>query len=130
MNNVSLIGRLTKDPELKYTSTGQAVTTFTLAVDNPFSKEGKADFINCVVWQKPAENLAKFCSKGRQIALVGRIQTRQYEDGDGRKVFVTEIVANDIKYLLDGKKEASAAEPSLLQGAKVTSQFDDDLPFE
>ena len=126
MNNVSLVGRLVRDPELKLTATGQAVTTFTLAIDNPFSKENKADFINCVVWQKPAENLAKYCAKGRAIALVGRIQTRSYEGQDGRKVNVFEIVASEIKYL--EKNQTQEEQGGLLAGSKET-QFDD-LPFE
>lgn len=126
MNNVTLIGRLVRDPELKFTATGQAVTTFTLAIDNPFSKENKADFINCVVWQKAAENLAKYCAKGRAIALVGRIQTRSYEGQDGKKVNVFEIVASEIKYL--EKNQTQETEQGLMAGAKEV-QFDD-LPFE
>jgi single-strand DNA-binding protein len=125
LNNVTLIGRLVRDPELKYIATGQAVSTFTIAVDNPFSKEGKADFIQCLVWQKPAENLAKYCAKGRAIALVGRIQTRSYEGQDGRKVNVFEIVANEIKYL---EKNEPKAEATILENANEV-QFDD-LPFE
>ena len=102
MNNVSLVGRLTKDPELRTASTGNSSVMFTLAVTRQFTNaagEREADFINCVVWGKSAENLAKYCTKGSQIAVSGRIQTRNYDGQDGRKVYVTEVVANNITFL-------------------------------
>ena len=129
MNNVCLIGRLTKDPDLKYTQAGQAVAQFTIAVDNPFSKDKQADFIQCIVWAKAAENMAKYCQKGKMVSVVGRIQTRNYEGSDGRKVYVTEVVATDVRYLPDGKSQAPATDQGLMQGAKV-SAFVDDLPFD
>ena len=102
MNKVCLIGRLTRDPELRYTSNNKAVASFTLAVNRQFtnqSGEREADFINCVVWDKQAENLAKYHKKGNQIAVDGRIQTRNYDDKDGKKVYVTEILASNISFL-------------------------------
>jgi len=102
MNNVSLVGRLTRDPELRTLSTGNANCNFSLAVDRQFTNangEREADFINCVVWGKSAENLAKYCTKGSQIAVTGRIQTRNYDGQDGKRVYVTEVVATNITFL-------------------------------
>lgn len=99
MNNVILIGRLTKDPELKYNPSGVAVANFTLAVDRSFSKEKKADFIPIVVWRKQAENCKNYLEKGSQVALEGRIQVRDYEDKEGKRRYVTEVVAENVKFL-------------------------------
>lgn len=102
MNKALLIGRLTKDPELRATSTGRNVCLFSIAVNRNFTNangEREADFINCVVWDKQAENLVKYQKKGNQIAVDGRIQTRNYEDKDGKRVYVTEILANNISFL-------------------------------
>ncbi|EHD1724134.1 single-stranded DNA-binding protein [Listeria monocytogenes] len=102
MNRVVLVGRLTKDPELRYTPAGVAVATFTLAVNRTFTNqqgEREADFINCVVWRKPAENVANFLKKGSMAGVDGRIQTRNYEDNDGKRVFVTEVVAESVQFL-------------------------------
>lgn len=129
MNNVSLVGRLAKDPELKYTATGQAVATFPLAVDNPFSKDGQADFINIVVWAKKAENVANYCAKGKQVSVTGRIQTRNYESQDGRKVYVTEVVANDVGFLAGAQKSEPKTNLTDNATVKPVSEFDD-LPFD
>ena len=108
MNKVILIGRLTKDPELKYTpGNGTAVTTLTLAVDNYNSKSGEktADFIPVVIWGKQAENTAQYMSKGSQIAISGRISVRTYDAKDGTKRYVTEVVAdmfNGVSFLSKG----------------------------
>ncbi|EPC5087271.1 single-stranded DNA-binding protein [Listeria monocytogenes] len=102
MNRVVLVGRLTKDPDLRYTAAGAAVATFTLAVNRPFKNaqgEQEADFINCVVWRKPAENVANFLKKGSMTGVDGRVQTRNYEDSDGKRVFVTEVVAESVQFL-------------------------------
>ncbi|AOR24865.1 single-stranded DNA-binding protein [Clostridium taeniosporum] len=102
MNKVVLIGRLTKDPELRFTpGAGAAVTTLTLAVDKYNSKSGQkeADFIPIVVWGKQAENTANYMSKGSQMAISGRIQTRNYEAKDGTKRYVTEVVATEVQFL-------------------------------
>ncbi|MEN0848252.1 single-stranded DNA-binding protein [Listeria monocytogenes] len=102
MNRVVLVGRLTKDPELRYTPAGVAVTTFTLAVNRTFTNqdgEREADFINCVVWRKPAENVANFLKKGSLAGVDGRVQTRNYEGNDGKRVYVTEIVAESVQFL-------------------------------
>lgn len=110
MNKVVLIGRLTKDPELKYTpGSGTAVTTITLAVDRRFSKEAQkeADFIPVVIWGKSAESTAQYMSKGKLIGIAGRIQTRSYEAKDGGRRYVTEVVAEEIQFLEWGAKNSS-----------------------
>ncbi|GIN86726.1 single-stranded DNA-binding protein 1 [Heyndrickxia sporothermodurans] len=102
MNRVILVGRLTKDPELRYTPSGVAVATFTLAVNRTFTNqqgEREADFINCVVWRKPAENVANFLKKGSLAGVDGRLQTRNYEGQDGKRVYVTEVVAESVQFL-------------------------------
>ena len=102
MNKAILIGRLTKDPELRTTPTGRNVCQFSVAVSRNFTNangEREADFINCVVWDKQAENLVKYQKKGNQIAVEGRIQTRNYDDKDGKKVYVTEILGSNISFL-------------------------------
>ncbi len=110
MNNVVLIGRLTKDPELRYIpNSGTAVSTFTLAVDKQLSREKKqemesrnqptADFIRIVVWGKNAENCATYLAKGRLVAVQGRIQTGSYDDKDGKRVYTTDVVANNVEFL-------------------------------
>ena len=107
MNVANLIGRLTKDIELKYTQSGTAVASFTLAVNRNFKNDAgeyEADFINCVIWRKAAENLANFTRKGSQIGIEGRIQTRNYDNQQGQKVYVTEIVVNNF-HLLDPRNE-------------------------
>lgn len=102
MNVVSLVGRLTKDIELRYTTSGTAVGTFTLAVNRQFtnaSGEREADFINCVIWRKSAESLANFTSKGSQIGVTGRMQTRNYENQQGQRVFITEVIVDNFTLL-------------------------------
>lgn len=110
INNVVLVGRLTKDPDLKYTGSGTAVATFTLAVNRNFtnqSGEREADFINCVIWRKPAETLANYAKKGMLIGVTGRIQTRSYDNQQGQKVYVTEVIADNFQ-LLESKKADSS----------------------
>ena len=103
MNKAILIGRLTRDPELRYTSSNRAVCQFTVAIDRPFTNQAsgqrEADFINVVVWDKTAENVGKYMAKGRLIAVEGRIQTRNYDNNEGRKVYVTEVVATNVQFL-------------------------------
>lgn len=102
INSVVLVGRLTKDPELKYTQGGIAVCRFTLAVNRPFSnQQGKreADFVNCVTWRKQAENTANYLKKGSLAGIEGRIQTSNFEGKDGNRVFMTEIVADSVQFL-------------------------------
>ncbi|GAA4867319.1 single-stranded DNA-binding protein SsbA [Paenibacillus vulneris] len=102
LNRVILIGRLTRDPELRYTPSGVAVTTFTLAVDRPFTnqqREREADFINIVTWRQLAETCANYLRKGRLAAVEGRIQVRNYDNNEGRRVYVTEVIADNVRFL-------------------------------
>ncbi|GMB09775.1 single-strand binding protein [Thermolongibacillus altinsuensis] len=102
INRVILVGRLTKDPELRYTPNGVAVATFTLAVNRTYTNqqgEREADFINCVVWRRQAENVANYLKKGSLAGVEGRLQTRSYENQEGRRVYVTEVVADSVQFL-------------------------------
>ena len=103
MNKAILIGRLTRDPELRYTSSNRAVCQFTVAIDRPFTNQAsgqrEADFINVVAWDKTGENIGKYMTKGRLIAVEGRIQTRNYENNEGRRVYVTEVIASNVQFL-------------------------------
>ena len=103
MNKAILIGRLTRDPELRYTSSNRAVCQFTIAIDRPFTNQAsgqrEADFINVVAWDRTGENVGKYMTKGRLIAVEGRIQTRNYDNNEGRKVYVTEVIASNVQFL-------------------------------
>ena len=103
MNKAILIGRLTRDPELRYTSSNRAVCQFTVAIDRPFTNQAsgqrEADFINVVAWDRTGENVGKYMTKGRLIAVEGRIQTRNYDNNEGIKVYVTEVIANNVQFL-------------------------------
>ena len=102
INNVVLVGRTTKDPELRYTPSNVAVATFSLAVNRTFKDangERETDFINCVIWRQQAENLANWAKKGALIGIIGRIQTRSYENQQGQRVYVTEVVAENFQML-------------------------------
>ena len=108
MNKVFLIGRLTRDPELRYTGSNTAVASFSLAVNRNFTNangEREADFINIVVWRKQAENVKNYLSQGSQVAIDGRIQTRSYDDQNGQRRYVTEVVADNVEFL--GSKGSS-----------------------
>lgn len=127
MNSIILIGRLTKKPELKYTPNGNAVANFTLAVNRPFAKDGeqKADFINIQAWRKTAENCAEYLDKGSQAAVMGRLQVRTYDGDDGQRRWVTEVVADNVKFL-DSKPKSDSSAPDL--GEEIVFS-EDDLPF-
>lgn len=102
INNVVLVGRLTRDAELRYTQSNIAVATFTLAVNRPFKNEAgerDADFINCVIWRQSAENIANWAKKGSLIGITGVIQTRSYDNQQGQRVYVTEVVASNFQLL-------------------------------
>ena len=110
INNITLAGRLTKDADLRYTSDGTATATFSLAVNRPFksaSGEREADFINCVIWRKSAENFTNLTRKGSLVGVTGRIQTRNYENKEGQRVYVTEVVAENFA-LLESKKDGAS----------------------
>jgi len=143
LNNVVLIGRLTRDPELRYIpNSGTPVSTFTLAVDKNLSKEKKmemesknqptADFIRIVVWGKVAENCANFLNKGKLVGVNGRIQTGSYDDKDGKRVYTTEVVANNVEFLEWGDNTqkssgSTGSDFSDIDGFHPTDN--DDIPF-
>lgn len=113
MNKVFLIGRLTKDPELRYTGSNIAVATFSIAINRPFTNqagEKDVDYINIVVWRKQAENVKNYLIQGSQVAIDGRIQTRNYEDETGKKRYITEVVADSVQFL--GSKNKTESNPS------------------
>ncbi|WP_059051387.1 single-stranded DNA-binding protein [Paenibacillus senegalimassiliensis] len=144
LNQVVLIGRLTKDPELRYTPSGVAVAQFTLAVDRPFANqngEREADFIPVVVWKAVAENVANYVKKGHKVAVTGRIQVRSYENNEGRRVYVTEVVGQNVQFLTTPSNGASSQNENSNNRQKSTNNqgtnsagdgwniSDDDLPF-
>ena len=109
LNRVALVGRLTRDPELRRTGSGKAVTSFNLAVERNFkSDEQEADFINCVCWGKIAENTERYCSKGSMVSVDGRIQTRNYDNNQGQKVYVTEVIADSVQFI-NTKRDSNTA---------------------
>ena len=139
LNNISLVGRLTKDVELRYTPSNVAVATFTLAVNRTFKNENgerEADFINCVMWRQQAEYLANWAKKGTLIGVTGRIQTRSYDNQQGQRVYVTEVVAETFQ-LLESKgqgnqgqqKQAQQQAPDFSRQGAPMDISDDDLPF-
>ncbi|RKD22889.1 single-stranded DNA-binding protein [Ammoniphilus oxalaticus] len=146
INRVVLVGRLTRDPELRYTPSGVAVTTFTIAVNRTFSNaqgEREADFINVVAWRQLAELCANYLKKGSQAGLDGRLQTRNYENKEGRRVFVTEVVADNVQFLSPaGERRESGGgggsgagygfdqmDDPFANDSKTVDISDDDLPF-
>lgn len=137
LNSVVLVGRLTKDPELRYTPSNQAVATFSLAVNRNFKSqngEREADFINCVIWRQQAENLANWAKKGALIGITGRIQTRSYENQQGQRVYVTEVVADNFQLLEFNKQNNQGqsqgySQPDFSRQAEPMDISDDDLPF-
>lgn len=148
MNKAIIIGRLTRDPEMRTTGSGINSTSFTVAVSRNYANqngERETDFINCVAWRKQAENIAKYCTKGTQVAVEGRIQTRSYDAQDGTKRYVTEIIADNVTFL--GRSGATSAGENNYVGAgndiattdisedpfkdfgSEVALSDDDLPF-
>lgn len=118
INNTVLVGRLTKDPDIRYTQSGVAVVSFTLAVDRRFKNqqgERETDFIMCVAWRKTAEIIGQYCHKGSQIGVEGSIQTRNYENQQGQRIYVTEVNVENIT-LLDSKKDTQGQQDGFNQG--------------
>lgn len=140
MNKVILMGRLTRDPEVRYTTTNNTlVATFSIAVNRRFARQGEerqADFINIVAWDKTGEFCSKYFKKGMQVGIIGRLQTRQYDDKDGKRVYVTEVIAEET-YFADSKREGGenpfSGVDAPFNATATPSDFtpvtDDDLPF-
>lgn len=123
MNKVVLIGRLTRDPELRYTSSNIPSATFSLAVNRPFQNQNgvrEADFINIVMWRKQAETAKKYLTKGSLISIEGRIQTRNYDGADGKKVYVTEVVADNFEFLETKGQKSNASMPDVSNDIEYT----------
>lgn len=154
INNIVLVGRLTKELDLRYTSNGSAVASFNIAVNRQFTNakgEREADFINCVIWRKPAENMANFTKKGSLVGLEGRIQTRSYDNQQGQRVYVTEVVVDNFSLLESRSKnnheqsnntvdhgpapaanksdKSDAHDDPFDKGSQPIDISDDDLPF-
>ena len=145
LNKVILMGRLVRDPELRTTPQGVSVCAFSIAVDRGYARQGEerqADFINIVAWRSTAEFVSKYFVKGQMIAVVGRIQTRNYDDKDGKRVYVTEVVADEVSFT-ESKKDSGAqpatyttaaaqapqqTQPPVSDGFQVVPD-EDDLPF-
>ena len=126
MNHITILGRLTKDPEIRSTPSGKTVATFTLAVDRPFSGEKKeADFIPCVVWGKWAELIGNSCQKGHRLLVEGRLQIRNFDAKDGTKHWVTEVVANNIEFI----ERKSDVQPKSMANMGTSVPFDEEVSF-
>lgn len=140
MNKVILMGRLTRDPEVRYTQTNNTlVASFSLAVNRRFARQGEerqADFINVVAWSKTGEFVSKYFKKGQQVGIVGRIQTRNWEDDQGQKHYITEVVAEEA-YFADSRRDGAGDDMNSNFGGEMDSSTDsefsvssgDDLPF-
>lgn len=134
INNVCLVGRLTRPVDLRYTSNGTAFGSFSLAIDRTYknqSGEKETDYINCVIWRKPAVNLSNYTSKGSLLGVEGRLQTRSYENKEGQKVYVTEVLVENFsllesKAVTEGRQQAHIENVEQVQFGEVN---DDDLPF-
>ena len=139
MNKLILMGRLTKDPEVRYTQTNNTlVASFSLAVNRRFAKQGEerqADFVNIVAWNKTGEFCSKYFKKGQQVGVIGRLQTRNWEDEKGQKHYVTEVIAEEA-YFADSKKDSDGSSnfentfgSSVSENSDFSVSSDDDLPF-
>lgn len=136
INSVIIVGRLTRDPELRRTQQGTAVASFTVAVDN-LTKDANgnktASFIPCTVWNQAAENTVKFCHKGSLVGVDGRLNQRTYDSKDGSKVSVVEVIANSVQFLepreKEEKEESKEPTPAPVETKNVANISDDDLPF-
>ena len=120
MNTVSLIGRMTKSPQLKQLSEGRIQTSFVIAVNKGY-KQDEADFVLCTIWGKIAETTVKYCGKGSLVGITGRLNTRSYEKGDGTRVFITEVIVEEIRFLITKKREEGPED-------KSTSNFEFPIP--
>lgn len=131
MNKVILTGRLTRDPELRYTTNNKAVCDFTIATNRPVVRDGErvADFINCRVWNKTAENLVKYQTKGNLIAVIGRLQVDSYKDKDGNNRYSNYVLVEDLEYL-ERKKEYNQEEKNEYKNLKTKTQVQDQFEYD
>ena len=132
MNKAFLVGRLTKDPELRYLSDNTPVVNFTIAINRTFtnqSGEKQADFINIVVWRKQAENIKKYVAKGSLVGIDGRIQSRSYDNQEGKKVYITEVVADNVQFLDSKGQRENNISPQDFVNQDITTTNISDEPF-
>lgn len=141
INQVVLVGRLTRDPDLRYTPNGVAVATFNLAVNRNFTNQNgnrEADFINCVIWRKSAEALANYAHKGSLIGVTGRIQTRSYDNQQGQKIYVTEVICENFQLLepksknnqQNGQSNTAINNNNINEYAEHAASFQDEYPVD
>lgn len=128
INKAILMGRLTKDPELRHTGTGKPVCNFSIAINNGYGENAQTDFINCVAWNKTAEFVSNYFTKGRMIIVIGRISTRSWDGQDGNKCYATEVVASEVSFG-ESKNNSSAAGDSSSEDFVPLDGNDEDLPF-
>lgn len=136
INKVILMGRLTRDPEMRHTNSGTPVTTFSIAINSGYGENQRTDFVNCLAWNKTAEFVTKYFTKGKMIIVIGRITTRSWETQDGKRAYATEVIANEVNF---GESKTSpqlntpqtAAQPPMQDDDDDFTPLDedDDLPF-
>ena len=132
INKVILMGRLTRDPEMRHTNSGTPVTTFSIAIDNGYGDNKRTDFVNCLAWNKTAEFVTKYFTKGKMIIVIGRITTRSWETQDGKRAYATEVVANEVSFGETKSSPQTAAQPPMQDDDEdftPQDEEDDDLPF-
>lgn len=131
INKAIIMGRLTHEPELRQTGTGHSVCSFSIAVNNGYGENRRTDFINCVAWNKTAEFVSRYFTKGKMIIVIGRITTRAWEDKNGKKCYATDVVADEVSFG-ESKGTASESKPSLSEAIDegfLSVEPDDDMPF-
>ena len=131
INKVILMGRLTRDPEMRHTNSGTPVTTFSIAIDNGYGDNKRTDFVNCLAWNKTAEFVTKYFAKGKMIIVIGRITTRSWETQDGKRAYATEVVANEVSFGETKSSQQTATQPPMQDDDDDFTPLDedDDLPF-
>lgn len=130
INKVILMGRLTRDPEMRHTNSGTPVTTFSIAINSGYGENQRTDFVNCLAWNKTAEFVTKYFTKGKMIIVIGRITTRSWETQDGKRAYATEVVANEVSFGETKSSQQTATQPPM-QDDDFTplDEYDEDLPF-
>lgn len=133
INKVILMGRLTRDPEMRHTNSGTPVTTFSIAIDNGYGENQRTDFVNCIAWNKTAEFVTKYFAKGKMIVIAdGRISTRSWETQDGKRAYATEVVAKEVSFGETKSSQQTATQPPMQDDDDdftPLDEEDDDLPF-
>lgn len=132
INKVILMGRLTRDPEMRHTNSGTPVTTFSLAINSGYGENQRTDFVNCLAWNKTAEFVTKYFTKGKMIIVIGRITTRSWETQDGKRAYATEVIANEVSFGETKSSQQTATQPPMQDDDDdftPLDEEDDDLPF-